>query len=128
MTTALVSGAVALLVAGITSWINFFMQGKRLDNELSMQREKLREELKTEFMAEQALVGLLEHHSYGLRKFSTIRDHVSGFQDDELRQLLVRSGALRFRGTGGTELWGLRSRNMERLERDRADDAESPVT
>lgn len=38
MTTALVSGAVALLVAGITSWINFFMQGKRLDNELSMQR------------------------------------------------------------------------------------------
>jgi hypothetical protein len=38
-----------------------------------------------------------------------------GFSDDDLRQLLVRAGALRFEGSNGDELWGLRERNQDRL-------------
>ncbi len=66
-------------------------------------------------MAEQALVDLLEHPNWTLRSFSAIQRRVGGFQEDALRQLLVRAGALRFEDKDGQELWGLRRRNSKRL-------------
>lgn len=102
---AVIAGLVSLAVAAITSGATFYVQ-----------REKLRQELRTEFMAEQAIVQLLSHPSWNLRKFETIRRHVGGFEADELRRLLVRAGALRFEGDDGSEIWGLRARNVRRLE------------
>jgi hypothetical protein len=102
---AVVAGLVALVVAVITTVAGFYVQ-----------RDKLRQELRTEFMAEQAIVQLLNHSTWNLRSFQTIRRHVGGFEDDELRRLLVRSGALRFTGKDGSEVWGLRERNKHLLE------------
>jgi hypothetical protein len=66
-------------------------------------------------MAEEAIRSLLLHDNWRKRSFAAIKAKVGGFSDDELRQLLVRSGALRFEGPEGEELWGLRERNQDRL-------------
>ncbi len=49
------------------------------------------------------------------RSFKTIKSRLGGFEDDELRKILVRAGALRFKGQGDSELWGLMSRNQDNL-------------
>jgi len=41
---------------------------------------------------------------------------VGGFPPDELRQILVRAGAVRFGTEGDGELWGLISRNLDKLQ------------
>jgi hypothetical protein len=103
---SLVAGFVALVVAVGTNVAGYFVQ-----------RSKLRHELRTEFMAERAIVQLLENAHWTQRSFAILRSHIGGFDDDELRKLLVRSGALRFVSTDGTEWWGLRSRNMHLLNK-----------
>lgn len=73
--------------------------------------------LKTEFMAEQAVRKLLMNEKWKMRSFSEISRKIGGFEDDELRKLLVRSGAVRFyNATGEKELWGLLSRNKDVIE------------
>ena len=101
---ALVAGAVALVVAAITTLTGF-----------RLQRDRLRVELRTQFMAEEAIRQLLLDERWKLRSFERIKRRVGGFDDDELRQLLVRAGALRFQGRSGEELWGLRQRNLDQL-------------
>jgi hypothetical protein len=66
-------------------------------------------------MAEEAIRQLLLHDEWRQRSFAAIKNRVGGFSDDDLRQLLVRAGALRFEGSNGDELWGLRERNQDRL-------------
>jgi hypothetical protein len=104
MIEAVIAGIVALLVAMVTS----VATSRR-------EQRKIHFELRTEFMAEAALTELLRHPRWELRSFEAIRSRVGGFTDDELRQLLVRAGALRFEGPHGEELWGLRDRNERRL-------------
>jgi len=68
-------------------------------------------------MAEAAIHDLLQE-AQPLRSFDRIKKRVGGFEDNDLRRLLVRSGALRYWSSDGTtEFWGLRARN----ERDRGD-------
>jgi hypothetical protein len=95
---------VAFITAGITAIAAFRAQESRL-----------RTELRTEFMAEEAIRQLLLHDHWQLRSFDVIRSRIGGFDDDALRQLLVRSGAIRFTGRDGQELWGLRDRNHDDL-------------
>jgi hypothetical protein len=67
-------------------------------------------------MAEEAIRALLEHEQWRIRSFNEIKRRVRGFEDDELRKLLVRAGAITFEFTrGGKEMWGLRERNRDRL-------------
>ncbi|WP_432093132.1 hypothetical protein [Streptomyces sp. bgisy100] len=77
---------------------------------------RLRAELRTEFMAEAALYALLKDSRWPTRYFTTIRGYLKGFEDDELRKLLVRAGALCFE-SGGRERWGLRERNADKLSK-----------
>jgi hypothetical protein len=93
----------------------------RRDNEASMlaQEARLRTELRTEFMAEEAIHSLLRHKNYELRTFEAISRRIPGFKPDELRRLLVRAGAVAFYGDAGEEMWGLRDRNQHRLDRER---------
>jgi hypothetical protein len=105
LTAALVAGGVSLVTAFGTSYSTFLLQER-----------KLRTELRTEFMAEEAIRSLLLHKEWELRSFDAIRGRVGGFGDDELRQLLVRAGALSFEGEEGKELWGLKARNLHRLQ------------
>ncbi len=73
--------------------------------------------MRTEFMAEQAAKSLLENDNWRKRSFVEIKKRLGGFEDDELRKILVRSGAVRFevKDEGKTELWGLISKNQKEL-------------
>jgi hypothetical protein len=66
-------------------------------------------------MAEEAIRALLENDRWPKRSFAQIQSRIGGFPENELRQLLVRAGAVRFSGSGDDELWGLRSRNLQDL-------------
>jgi hypothetical protein len=104
MSAALIAAGTALVVSvvgGLISW--------------KLETGRLREELRTEFMAEETISQLLLHQRWPLRSFERIKHHIGGFTDDELRQLLVRAGAVRFKGDDGEEMWGLRVRNQDRL-------------
>jgi hypothetical protein len=99
--TALVSGVVAFVISGITSWVSYLLQ-----------KERLRTELKLEFAAETAIRDLLSEKDWKLRSFEAINCRLQGFETNELRKLLIRSGALCFeRRSNGEEMWGLRERN-----------------
>ena len=81
----------------------------------ALQERRLRAEMRTEFMAEQAARLLLETPGWKRRTFRAIKAHLSGFEDDELRKILVRCGAVRFPTKGGREWWGLIRRNRHKL-------------
>lgn len=59
-------------------------------------------------MAEEAIHGLLLDESFRQgRSFDQIKRRVGGFEDVELRKLLVRSGAIRYyRARDNKEVWG----------------------
>lgn len=81
-----------------------------------VQERKLRTDLRTEFMAETAVRRLLQSRKWRRRYFDTIKKTVGGFTDDELRRILVRAGAVRFRTPEeGREVWGLIERNKSVL-------------
>jgi len=81
----------------------------------AIQERKLKAELRTEFMAEQVAKKLLENPKWKMRDFDQIKKRLAGFDDNELRKILVRSGAVRFEGEDGKELWGLISKNEDSL-------------
>lgn len=89
-----------------------------------VQRQKLRHELRTEFMAESAIVRLLEHPQWKRRSFSHIKARLGGFGDDELRRLLVRAGAVSFH-SNDIEWWGLLKRNGDIIDVKEYDDAKA---
>lgn len=95
---------IAAIVAAITGLITFAIQERRL-----------RADLRTEFMAEQVAKDLLSSPRWEKRSFEEIQKRLGGFEDDELRKILVRAGAARFTSTDGKELWGLISRNKNDL-------------
>jgi hypothetical protein len=94
----------SILVALVTSLATYVIQER-----------KLKAELRTEFMAEQAAKLLLENPQWEMRSFNEIKKRLSGFSDNELRKILVRAGAVCFEGEDGGELWGLISRNESSL-------------
>jgi hypothetical protein len=80
------------------------------------QIQALREQHKTEFMAEATARHFLSHKGYTDRTFQVLKEHLGGFEDDELRKILVRAGAVRvYRDE--EEWWYLLSRTDERIER-----------
>ncbi len=80
-----------------------------------VQERKLRKEYQLQDSAERVATTLLQDSKWRLRSFKVIRHHLGGFEDNELRKLLVRAGAIRFKARGGEELWGLIERNKDRL-------------
>jgi hypothetical protein len=96
-----------------------------LENSIKLQEERIRMEMRTVFMAEEAIRDLLKQESYREgRKFETIKRTVGGWDkdEDELRRILVRCGAVRFyRRSDNAELWGLRSRVSNELQEPETD-------
>lgn len=76
-----------------------------------IEEQRLRKDFQLQDSAERAVRALLNDSHWSLRSFVVIRHHLGGFKDTELRQLLVRSGAVRFMSKSGLELWGLLERN-----------------
>ena len=94
-----------IIVAAFTGYTTF-----------RVQERKLKQELKTEFMAEEAAKKLLSEDKWKQRSFLEISKRLGGFEEDELRKILVRAGAVRFEKSGSKEeLWGLISRNKNDL-------------
>ena len=58
---------------------------------------------KTDIMAEETARHFLSHKSYTDRSFDVLQKHLGGFEDNELRKLLVRAGALRVYRDDGSE-------------------------
>ncbi len=59
----------------------------------------------------------LNHKSYTDRSFVTLKKHLGGFEDDELRKILVRAGAIRTFREDGSEWWHLLSRMDEYIDK-----------
>jgi len=98
LTTILTSAATAVITGLIT---------------FAFQERKLKADLRTEFMAEKAVCNLLKNEKWKKRSFAEIKKRIGGFEDDELRKILVRSGAVKFEASDSAELWGLISLNKE---------------
>ena len=103
----------ALLGAVVGGAISYFLNRQQFQNQLRVQRETNR----VEFMAEETARHFLSHKSFTDRSFATLRQHLGGFEDDELRKILVRAGAIRVYREDGSEWWRLLSRMDEYIER-----------
>lgn len=102
--SVLIPAGVSLIVALFTSLLS---------------RERLRQEFALEFAAETAVKALLRDPEWKCRTFETIKKRLGGFEEVELRRLLVRAGAIRaYRDNDGAEIWGLASRNRDLLKND----------
>jgi hypothetical protein len=108
--TALIAGIVAVVVSLLGARWDNRRQTNQLKSDLELQQLRIKEELRTEYMAEAAIHELLIK-AEPKRSFARIQARVGGFEENELRRLLVRAGALRYQASDGTELWGLRDRN-----------------
>ena len=113
--SSLLSGVVGALFGGV---ITGKLQKERFTHDLNL----IRLEHKTEFMAETTARYFLSHQGYTDRSFETLRDAIGGFTDDELRQILVRAGAIRSFRKDGSEWWRLLSRNEEFIEKVRSNE------
>ncbi len=101
-----------MLATILTAAVTAFVTGLAT---FALQERRLRTELRTEFMAEQAARNLLENPRWQKRSFAEIQKRLGGFEEEDLRRLLVRAGAVRFYGTDGQELWGLLRRHNTEL-------------
>ncbi|MEG4574689.1 hypothetical protein QUA56_18650 [Microcoleus sp. N3A4] len=108
LTTVLTSIVTAFGTAIVTTLASFLLQERRIKFEFAQMR--------TEFMAEQVARQLLEHENWQRRSFKAIKHRLGGFDDDELRKILVRAGAIRFEDRNTKEeFWGLIHRNRDVL-------------
>ena len=91
----------------IAAWISFIVQLRKLSQEIALEKEKLNEEIQmqrdrlatefaTEVSVESALKHFLEIYELPYRSFPMIKHHIGGFDPNELRRLLVRTGSVRF--------------------------------
>ena len=117
MDTALWSTFSALLGALVGGGISFLLNRQQFRNQLRI----LQEQHKVEFMAEETARHFLSHKGFTDRSFETLRNHLGGFEDDELRKILVRAGAIRVFRDDGSEWWRLLSRMDEYIERKQLD-------
>jgi hypothetical protein len=107
----------ALLGALVGGGISYALNRQQFRNQLRI----LQEQNKAEFMAETTARHFLGHKSFTDRSFETLRNHLGGFGDDELRKILVRAGAIRIYREDGSEWWRLLSRMDEYIERKQLD-------
>ena len=101
----------SILTSAVTATAAWLMQKGRLRRDFELDRERIR----TEFVAEQVAKELLQSDEWKKRTFEAIERRLGGFEKDELRKILVRTGAVRFEGQEGKELWGLLTRNKDEL-------------
>jgi hypothetical protein len=107
------SSLSALFGALVGGGISYLLNRQQFRNQLRI----LQEQHKVEFMAEETARHFLSHKSFTDRSFETLRNHLGGFGDDELRKILVRAGAIRVFREDGSEWWRLLSRMEEFIER-----------
>ena len=109
MTETIITAAAGLMGTIAGGLITYLTQKAQFKNELL----RIREENRTEFQADHTALHFLSHASYTDRSFETLKKHLGGFEDDELRKILVRAGAIRTFREDQSEWWRLLSRMDE---------------
>ncbi|MBV6623831.1 MAG: hypothetical protein KI793_13000 [Rivularia sp. (in: Bacteria)] len=109
--TALISSVVALFGSYIS-----YRQVRQGIQRLEVEQKKIEAQFGQELSAERSVQKLLECTKWKRRTFNTLKYHLGGFEDDELRKILIRAGAIRFEED--VETWGLLERNIIELERE----------
>lgn len=108
---ASIAGFLGTILGGVISYLLNMQAHKQ---QLSL----VREQYKTEFKAEETARHFLNHKGYTDRSFETLKKHLGGFDDDELRKILVRAGAIRVvRQEDNTEWWRLLDRQGEFIDK-----------
>lgn len=110
---SMISAFGGALIGGL---ISFLLQRQQYQQQLMISRE----ENKLDYMAERTAQHFLNHKGYTDRSFDTLKKHLGGFEDDELRKILVRAGAIREFREDGSEWWRLLSRMEEYIEQKKA--------
>ena len=91
-------------------------QQRKFEEEIKTQRSKLAAEYAVQTSIEAALLQLLSLEDLRYRSFAMIRHQIGGFESNELRRHLVRTGAVRFMAADGTEMWALTKRVPEEFQ------------
>lgn len=117
---AFLTSLVTALGSGL---VTYLIQEKKLRHEMDVEKLKIEaafqtkiEEIKTEYMAERTAKKYLENPDHKKRSFSLLKARLGGFDDDDLRKILVRAGAVKFitrREGRKIEWWGLLEKNPE---------------
>ncbi len=112
MTETIIIAGTSALLGGL---ISFGLQILKFRQEI----KALQTEFKTDFVAETTAIHFLSHKGYTDRSFETLRERLGGFEDDELRKILVRAGAVRFyrEDQEPGEWWRLLNRMDEFIEK-----------
>lgn len=71
-------------------------------------------------MAETVAKKLLDNENVPFRSFKILRHHIGGYSDNELRRILVRSGAIRTMSKSGEELWILVDKMIQKTGKEHA--------
>lgn len=116
MEIAIIAALSSLLGVIVGGLISYFLQKQKLEHEFKL---KLQEN-KTENMAEQTARYYLKEEGYYERSFNHLKTKLGGFEEEELRKILVRSGAVRFiRKDDQKEFWCLVERLPEKYSKDK---------
>ena len=100
MEVALIAGAVSLVTAVLSAVVTVFLAEKRVRRDFAL-----------DFAAERVARELMLHPRWQWRSFRVIKHYLGGFEDNELRRILVRAGAIRHTSPKGEEVWCLLERN-----------------
>jgi hypothetical protein len=111
MSSEMIAGLFGLLGVFVGGLISWWLQKDRASTDLEIALEAV----KTEHMAEKTAQHFLSHKGYTDRSFNLLRERLGGFEDDELRRILVRAGAIRYTRSNGDEYWRLLSREPEAI-------------
>jgi len=106
--TAGIFGLLGVIIGGIISW---WLQKDRASTDLKIALESI----KTEHMAEETALYYLNHKGYTDRSFELLKKRLGGFEENELRKILVRAGAVRYIRDDDSEWWRLISRIDEAI-------------
>lgn len=109
----MIAGALASLFGALVGGGISYLLNRQ---QHAYQLRRLHEQYKTDFMAEETARHFLSHRGYTDRSFETLKKHLGGFGDDELRKILVRAGAVRTYRDDGSEWWRLLSRMDEYID------------
>jgi hypothetical protein len=109
MSPEFTSGLFALAGVVVGGGISWWLQSGRAASDLAIALESV----KTEHMAEKTAQYYLNHKGYTDRSFDLLSKRLGGFEENELRKILVRAGAVRYIRPDGSEWWRLLSRSAE---------------
>jgi hypothetical protein len=111
---SIIAAASSLFGAAVGGAITYLLNRQLHEHQIKI----LQTQYKTDFMAEETALHFLSHKGYTDRTFDVLKKHLGGFEDNDLRKILVRAGAVRVSRDGDdTEYWRLLSRMDEYIEK-----------